>query len=332
MKPYRKALLVLVILVYQTALFAQSLPPHLDSLMKAGVILNDQGKFAEAIAKYEEVLKAEPNNMTALYEKGFSLSAAGKNDEAIPCFETVIASHQLPNAYVALANIYDNRSDFAQAEKYYQQGIAVFPNYGGLWYNLGLSYVKQKKYAQAESAAVESIKINPKHAGSYQVYGYSTYFQGKTAMALMCLSNFLLFNPPQQQARVSAIIVKQILSGAPNPQTDPVAKAQQETIAKAVASSLAGKTNLKPVDSVNLELTSAFKAIKDQSGQYNSTFFARYFGDFFGAIGESNNMDVFTHVITVSLNPQENLAWLKAHPDDIKAFNTWLTTQKRMMN
>lgn len=332
MKTYRK-LFTLTLLCCSTALFAQQgNHAQTDSLLKQGVMLNDAGKFADAIAKYDEVLKTEPNNMTAMYEKGFSLSVAGKSDEAIPCFEKVIASHQMPNAYVALANIYDNRSDFAQAEKYYQQGIAAFPNYGSLWYNLGLSYIRQKKYTQAEAAATESIKLNPKHVASYQVYGYATYFQGKNAMALMGISNFLMFTPPPQQARVAAAIIRQILKGAPNPGADPLAKTQQETIAKAVASATAGKTDLKAADSVSLQLTSAFKAIKGQSDQYNSPFFDRYFGGFFGAMAESNYMDVFTHVITVSLAPQENIAWLKSHTDDAKAFNVWLASQKRVMN
>jgi len=175
MKTYHKLWLALTLMLFcSTVLLAQQGGSHTqtDSLLKQGVALNDAGKFADAIAKYDEVLKTDPNNITAMYEKGFSLSAAGKNDEAILCFEKVIASRQMPNAYVALANIYDNRSDFARAEKYYQQGIATFPNYGSLWYNLGLSYIRQKKYTQAEAAATESIKINPKHVASYQVYGY----------------------------------------------------------------------------------------------------------------------------------------------------------------
>jgi len=330
MRPYRSLSLVVALLFYSAVLFAQQTThAPIDSLLKQGVTLNDAGKFAEAVAKYDEVLKTEPNNMTAMYEKGFSLSIAGKNDEAIPCFEKVIASRQIANAYVALANIYDNRNDFVQAEKYYQQGIAAFPNYGSLWFNLGLSYMRQKKYSQAEAAAIESIKLNPKHVASYQVYGYATYFQGKSAMALMGISNFLMFNPSPQQARVGATIVRQITNGVPNSGTDPLAKIQQETIAKAVGAATTGKANLKAVDSVSLQLTSAFKAIKEQSGQYSSPFFEKFFGDFFGAMANSNYMDVFAHVITVSLSPQENLAWLKSHIDDAKAFNVWLSAQKR---
>ncbi|HEY9533047.1 MAG TPA: tetratricopeptide repeat protein [Mucilaginibacter sp.] len=318
-------------LICSAVLFAQNKNPGVDSLLKQGVALNDAGKFAEAITKYDEALKIEPNNMTALYEKGYTLSVSGKADEAIPCFEKVIASRQMPNAYVALANIYDTRGDFTQAEKYYTQGIAAYPNYGSLWYNLGLCYLHQKKYEQAGAAAVESIKINQKHVASYQIYGFANYFQGKNAMALLGLSNFLMLVPPIQQGRVASAIVKQILNAKPDAKAEPMAKMQQEIIAKAVASATVGKTDLKGADSVSLQLKSAFKAINEQSAQYKSAFFEKYFGDFFGALANSDHMDVFTRVITVGLWPQENVIWLGTHIDGLKTYDAWKSSQTRVI-
>lgn len=331
MKTFRKIQLSLVLVFCSAFLFGQRLPPHLDSLMKAGVALNDQGKFDDAIARYDEVLKAEPNYIIALYEKGFSLSAAGRGDDAIPCFEKVIASHQVPNAYAALANIYDNRGDYVQAEKYYQQGIAAFPNYGSLWYNLGLCYLHQKKYQQAESAAVESIKMNPKHTASYQVYGFANYFQGKNAMALLGLSNFLMLLPPMQQGKVASAIVKQILNAKPDPKAGPIAKMQQEAIAKAAVSATEGKTGLNGADSISLQLKSVFKAVNEQAAQYNSPFFEKYFAGFFGAMANTEHMDIFARVITVGLWPQDNVIWLGAHVDGLKNYDTWKNTQTRVM-
>lgn len=329
MKTCHRLLLTLTFLICSAVLFAQNKNPGVDSLLKQGVALNDAGKFAEAIAKYDEALKIEPNNMTALYEKGYTLSVSGKPAEAIPCFEKVIASRQMPNAYVALANIYDTRGDFTQAEKYYTQGIAAYPNYGSLWYNLGLCYLHQKLYPQAQSAATRSIKLNQKHAASYQIYGVAAYFQDKNAEALMGLSNFLLFNPPPQQAKVACVLVRGILVASPSPNAGPVAKMQQETIAKAATSATAGKTNLTAADSLTMQLTAVYKAIKAQEDQYGSVFFSKYFGNYFGDVADSNYMDIFTRFITVSLSPHDNLAWLKAHQDDIKAFNAWLKTEKR---
>jgi tetratricopeptide (TPR) repeat protein len=43
--------------------------------IEAGIKLHDAGKFDEAIAKYEEVLRLSPANMTALYELAYSFAA-----------------------------------------------------------------------------------------------------------------------------------------------------------------------------------------------------------------------------------------------------------------
>jgi tetratricopeptide (TPR) repeat protein len=43
-------------------------------LIKEGVALHDRGDYDGAIAKYEEVLKDNPNNVLALYEQSYSYS------------------------------------------------------------------------------------------------------------------------------------------------------------------------------------------------------------------------------------------------------------------
>jgi len=42
-----------------------------SDLIKQGVQLNDQGKYTEAIDKYNEALKLEPENAQANYEMAF---------------------------------------------------------------------------------------------------------------------------------------------------------------------------------------------------------------------------------------------------------------------
>ena len=53
-----------------------------DVLRKEGIALHDQGKYEEAIQKYEEGLKLLPYNSSLIYEKAYSLTAMGKKAEA----------------------------------------------------------------------------------------------------------------------------------------------------------------------------------------------------------------------------------------------------------
>ena len=328
MQSYHKSLLTFVLLFCSITLFAQD-NQTANALLKEGVALNDAGKYADAIAKYDEVLKSDPNNMTALYEKAFTLTAWGKTDDAITCFEKVIAKDNSPTAYVGLANIYDNKGDFAKAKSIYMKGLSVSPKNNNLWFNLSVWYARQKDYAQSQSAAAEAIKGNMKHANSYRNYAVAAYQQGKNAEALLALSNYLTLGVQPYQALGACNIIKEILNSNPNPKADGVAKMEQQTISTASTAALAGKTNLSQIDSLNLQLTAVYKAIKQRQDQYGSVFFSKYFGNYFGNIAGTNYMDIFTRYITVSLSVADNLAWLKARPDNIKEFNTWLSTQKR---
>src|SRR6266702_3248598 len=61
-----------------------------SDLIKQGVQLNDHGKYAEAIDKYNEALKIDPENAQANYEVAFSMVLSGKGNDGIPYVEKAI--------------------------------------------------------------------------------------------------------------------------------------------------------------------------------------------------------------------------------------------------
>jgi Tfp pilus assembly protein PilF len=331
MKTCRSLLFTLTLSICVNTLFAQTQASHTDSLMRSGIALTDAGKFTEAIAKYDEVLRAMPGAKPVLYEKATTLTAMGKYDDAIAIFEKLLADTKTPNIYAGIGDAYDMKGDYQTASNYYLKGIAQWPKDRNLWFNLSVCYTRQKKYPQAQGAAAEAIKADPRHFTSYRNYAIAAYLQGRNAEALLGLSNYLVFPMPPNQSAGACQILRQILRASPKPDVEPIAKLQQETIANAVGAATVGKENLKPIDSLNLQLTAVYKAIKAQEDQYGSPFFSKYFGNYFGDIATSNYMDVFTHVVAISLSPQENLAWLKGRLDDVKSFNQWLASQKRVM-
>ena len=59
-------------------------------LFNQGIILWNQGKTAEAKAKFEEALKADPNFADAHYQLGMALLNEGKLPEAVGSFESYL--------------------------------------------------------------------------------------------------------------------------------------------------------------------------------------------------------------------------------------------------
>ncbi len=61
-----------------------------DAVYNQGIILWNQGKTAEAKAKFEEALKADPNFADAHYQLGMALLNEGKLPEAVGSFESYL--------------------------------------------------------------------------------------------------------------------------------------------------------------------------------------------------------------------------------------------------
>ena len=61
-----------------------------DAVFNQGIILWNQGKIAEAKAKFEEAIKTNPNLADAHYQLGMALLNEGKLPEAVGSFETYV--------------------------------------------------------------------------------------------------------------------------------------------------------------------------------------------------------------------------------------------------
>ena len=62
-----------------------------DAIYNQGIILWNQGKIAEAKAKFEETLKADPNHADSHYQMGMALLNEGKLPDAIGMFEKYLS-------------------------------------------------------------------------------------------------------------------------------------------------------------------------------------------------------------------------------------------------
>ncbi|MDP2321383.1 MAG: tetratricopeptide repeat protein [Acidobacteriota bacterium] len=61
-----------------------------DASFNQGIILWNQGKIAEAKAKFEETIKASPEHADAHYQLGMALLNEGKLPDAVAAFETYV--------------------------------------------------------------------------------------------------------------------------------------------------------------------------------------------------------------------------------------------------
>lgn len=319
--------------------FGQTEPTSQD-LVKQGVALNDAGKFDEAINKYKQALTVDPDNWRADYEMGYTLYNTGHGKEAIPYLQKILSAKDAAKyeVYDMLGSIYDDIKESQKAVEYYKNGIADNPDFEHLHFNLGITYYRLGKYADAEASEVTAIKLNPKHASAQRIYAMATYAEGKRINSLLAWCSFLILEPQSQRSVEGFGYIHKILNhGIQKDGTNKINVSVSSndlanlSLTMSILAATLDKKNLSPVDSLNLQLTSVFKLAGDAKDN-NDSFFSNFYANFFGKMGNSDNMEAFTRFISLTGYKDENLAWFKANNDKLTKLDMWIRDNPRRFN
>jgi len=334
-------LAVVVICLLHHNSFGQTATSSID-LVKQGVVLNDAGKFDEAIDKYKQALAVDPNNWQADYEMGYTLYNTGHGKDAIPYLQKILTSNA--SKYEVddlLGSIYDDINEPQKAVECYKNGITNNPNFEHLHFNLGISYYRQNKYAESEECEKDAIKLDQRHASSQRAYAMATYAEQKHICSLMAWCSFLLLEPNSARSAEAYHNIRKILNYGINQQDAKhtnVSISEKEigtstlSVQMAVIAATEGKTNLSGVDSLNLQLTALFKQAIEFKEAQSDPFFNNYYAKFFNKLAESVNMEAFTRFISLSGYKDENLAWFKANNEKLNNLDAWIRANPRTFN
>jgi len=209
-----------------------------------------------------------------------------------------------------------------------------------LYYNLGLTYFRNKQFAEAETNAIEAIKLDPKHAGSLRMYALVTFHQNKRVNALMGFCSFLLLNPQSPQAAEAFGNIQHILQGGVLKDANgkntimlsPKGNQESQTMNLAISMSvLAGQNKkLTGMDLLEYELKSIFTIDGETSEKKtDKDFYDKFFVDYFYKLAKSDNMPAFTRLVSLSTNKDVNTKWMSEHDDQVKALDNWVANTPR---
>ena len=308
-----------------------------DSLVKQGVELGHNKKYDDAIARFNEALKLNPDNQMANYELGYNLFISGKEKAALPYLEKVVKLNpKAGGAFDMLGTVYDDDKQPEKAIGYYLKGINGDPEYQRLYFNVAITYYKTGKYAESEQYAINAIKLDPKHSSSQRVYALATFALHKRGCALLGWCSFLLLEPqPTHSAEAYAYIKNIINYGFKRVDGKTVTAAvtpdnvSHLMMPLAVVNATSNKTNLSAIDSLQLQITSLFKISHTITGDNEPIFISHYFADYFEKLGKSDNMPAFTRLVSMSAYREENLQWFKDNPGKLEALDGWIKSTKR---
>ena len=320
MKTYKPYLLAFIFFLLTRAAFSQA--NNAGSLIKEGIKFHDAGKYTDAIDKYKEALKLEPDNSTALYELSYSLYSSQKGKEAIPYLEKIISSKEkMGGAYDLLGNIYDDGNEPDKAIEIYRQGITIDPEYQRLHFNIGITYYRQKRYNEATDALSVALQLDPNHASSHRMYAMAAQQLNNGVDAIMAYCNFLILEPQSQRSAGAFDNIKQIISSkatktgeksisvtvTDHKDGDADRFAMETMLSLSAASSFESNPGKGPVDILQDQLKNIFLVAGELSSKKkNKTFFWTFYADYFYKLAKSNNMPAFTRLISLSGYKDEN--------------------------
>ena len=105
-------------------------PDHPEPFFYRSVILERKGDIPGALAAIEESLKRDPDSDYALNNKGNLLLDLSRVDEALLCFETIIARNdQYALAHYNRACVYALRGDATEAARSLALAIELDPRF-----------------------------------------------------------------------------------------------------------------------------------------------------------------------------------------------------------
>jgi tetratricopeptide (TPR) repeat protein len=166
--------------------------------IEAGIKLHDAGKYDEAIAKYEEVLKLSPANMTALYELAYSFAANKEYEKSLAAATrgTEYQSDELPLFYDLVGGAYDSLGEAQKAIEAYKKGIQIVPDASTLYFNMGVTYLESLKNPdEARRALEKAVALDPKQPEFHLMLGQVYQSNGYATPALLAFSTYLIQDP-----------------------------------------------------------------------------------------------------------------------------------------
>ncbi len=130
-----------------------------------GILLGKEGKWGEAIEKYEEAIKIDKKFDPAYNNWGFALSKKGKYKEAIKKYEKAIeingeSARAYSNWGFALSKS-DDPDDLKEAIKKYEKAARLDPTRALTYYRWGLALHSKGKYQEAIKKYEKAARLDP---------------------------------------------------------------------------------------------------------------------------------------------------------------------------
>ncbi|MFN0057542.1 MAG: tetratricopeptide repeat protein [Planctomycetota bacterium] len=144
--------------------------PHardIDEMLRLGMQATAQGKSAQAVAIYREILERDEKHVTARNNLGCLLLKSGRIQEALATLGTERHSITDPAILNSLGYALMQAGQPTEAEQMFRRALASDPEDGGARNNLGMALLKVGRIAEAILEHQRVIRERPQSVESF---------------------------------------------------------------------------------------------------------------------------------------------------------------------
>jgi Flp pilus assembly protein TadD/SAM-dependent methyltransferase len=171
------------------------------ALIDEGNALEEQGRTAEAMARYDAAVQADPRCARAHLNRGNVLLSGGQIEEACCAYERAIASDpQYAAAHFNLGNLHARTGDWHRALHNYQAAIDLKPDFADAFVAVGNALDALGRTAEAIASYERALGINPGNAGVHFNLGLLTMTQGRYEQAVDTFRTAIDLRPDYAEA------------------------------------------------------------------------------------------------------------------------------------
>ena len=194
----------------------EQLPSDISERLQAGLEHHRSGRFSEAEAIYQSVLKEHPEHPDALHLLGVLALQAGRADMAVGWFQRAInVRPDEPEFHNMCGEAYRVQQNYDAAIKHYEQALAIKPDFAGAHNNLGNTFVELRRFEDAIDCYQKAIAIDPRFPASHNNLGIALKELGRPQEAMLYHQQAIAIMPSYAEAHSSLGNALQAL-GRPN--------------------------------------------------------------------------------------------------------------------